>query len=77
MLHEFLLSSQKCYLRTKVTEVFTIFDQDKIFMQVFSKIKRFAPIVAIIALSFLASCAAKGGGKYGCPNHLRASSFSN
>gem|GEM_PF-1087448 len=38
-------------------------------MQVMSKIRRFAPIVAFIALAFISSCTASSK-KYGCPNHL-------
>jgi hypothetical protein len=39
-------------------------------MQVFSKLRRFAPIVAILAITLLASCTHTA--KYGCPNHLHA-----
>ncbi|MEI8279719.1 MAG: hypothetical protein WCG87_08130 [Bacteroidota bacterium] len=42
-------------------------------MKVFSTLRRMAPAIAIIALVFLASCAAKSQ-KWGCPNHLEASS---
>ena len=37
-------------------------------MPLISKIRRIAPIVAIIALAMMASC--NGSKKYGCPNHL-------
>jgi len=42
-------------------------------MQVF-KFRRLAPIIALIALTLVASCAS-GTKKYGCPNHLSAPSF--
>ncbi len=37
-------------------------------MQLFSKLKRVVPVIAVVALIFLASCG--GSKKYGCPNHL-------
>ena len=37
-------------------------------MQLFSKFRRVAPIVAIIALALVSSC--NSSKKYGCPNHL-------
>jgi hypothetical protein len=38
-----------------------------------SKLRRFVPAVAILALALMASCVS-GRQKYGCPNHLQSSS---
>ncbi|XZF13900.1 hypothetical protein ACTHGU_19120 [Chitinophagaceae bacterium MMS25-I14] len=41
-------------------------------MQVFSQIRRWAPVVAIAAITILASCTSTK--KYGCPNHISSGS---
>ncbi|WP_165836397.1 hypothetical protein [Taibaiella soli] len=43
-------------------------------MQVISKFRRWAPVVAIVAFACLASCTSTK--KYGCPNHLNSGSVS-
>ncbi|HXS38046.1 MAG TPA: hypothetical protein VN721_15190 [Flavipsychrobacter sp.] len=40
-------------------------------MQLTPKFRRLVPMVAIILIAFLASCAASNTQKYGCPNHLQ------
>jgi hypothetical protein len=42
-------------------------------MQLFS-FRRFIPVLAVVALCFLASCAANSR-KYGCPNKLQLTSL--
>jgi hypothetical protein len=42
-------------------------------MQLFS-FRRFVPVLAVVALCFLASCA-NNSKKYGCPNKLQLSSL--
>jgi len=61
------------YLRTKVKEVFT--PKTKIIMKLRSNSRLLVAAVAILALSFMASCAASNNQKYGCPNHLHISAF--
>jgi len=42
-------------------------------MQAFSTIRRIVPVVAVVALFLLASCASNK--KYGCPNKLQGTSI--
>ena len=42
-------------------------------MQVLSTLRRIVPVVAVVALIFLASCASNK--KYGCPNKLQVVSI--
>jgi hypothetical protein len=41
-------------------------------MQAISKLRRIVPVIAVVALALLASCASNK--KYGCPNKLQVSS---
>jgi hypothetical protein len=42
-------------------------------MKAISKLRRVVPVVAVVALTLLASCASNK--KYGCPNKLQGSSI--
>jgi len=42
-------------------------------MKAFSSLRRLVPVVAVVALVLLASCASNK--KYGCPNKLQSSSI--
>jgi hypothetical protein len=42
-------------------------------MQAFSTLRRIVPVVAVVALVLLASCASNK--KYGCPNKIQALSI--
>ncbi len=43
-------------------------------MQVFSTIRRFVPLAAVVVLVVMASCNGSSK-KYGCPNKLHTSAF--
>jgi hypothetical protein len=36
-------------------------------MQLYTQVKRFVPLIAVVALVMFASCGTK---KYGCPGHM-------
>lgn len=44
-------------------------------MRILSNHRIFVAAIAIVAMAFMASCAASNNQKYGCPNHLKVSSF--
>jgi len=44
-------------------------------MKVFSNSRFIVAAIALVAISFMASCVASNNQKYGCPNHLKLSSF--